>query len=731
MLDKITNMPTTERVNRLRQQCLAMAGLAGNPPKGPANPHAGLLRKESYRQTEGEYPDTIRRAMAVAHILRGTPVEVGKNELIVGMFPYCQLTPEEEEAFEAARQFQGSQPVVHGSDHLALDNDKLLALGAEGIMEEIALRCGQIDLNDPKATEKIEFYRATGVVLEGLCDFSDRYATEAERLAHTETDEKRREELLEIAEICRNVPRKPANSFREAIQSVWFVHLSIRVEGTGLCVGRPDQFLYPYYRQDKDAGKLTDEEALELLEMYLIKQNEFGTWPQGCMVGGVDAQGNDVTNELSYLCLRAMHNIRMVNPSLAIDWYECTPDDLLRYGCKMLSEGVSHPAIFNGEVIVPGLVDGGLAIEDARNHIHSTCIEMTPIGKSNIWVAHGYVNLAKALELALHNGVDPLSGQQVSPQTGEIAELSSLPELFIVWRKQMAKMVADNAQGRYNARLHLAEHSGSPLISCFVHDCLERGKDVVAGGALYNNIYPQGVGLVNVVDSMMAIKEFVYDKKQLTLAEVVEMCDQNFAGYENWRQRFMNRVSQYGNDLEEADNLALDVAQAWYDEVMSHEAPMGGRFRPGFLSWIQHGALGSQTGATPDGRLSRTALADSLSAAQGRDKNGPTAMIKSATKIDYRPANGGMVLNLKFSPSAVSGEEGVENLMQLLKSYLGMGGFEAQVNVISAETLRDAREHPENYRNLVVRVAGFSEYFTSLGRELQDEIIERTELSGF
>jgi len=730
-LDKIINMPMTDRVSRIRQQCLEMTGLAGNKASGSANPHAVLLRKESYRQTEGKYPDTIRRAMAVAHILRGTPVEIGEDELIVGMYPYCHLTPEDEEAFAEARQFQGSQPAVHGSDHLALDNDKLLSHGAKGIMEEIARRNAQVKTSDSEATKKKEFYEAARVVLEGLCDFSDRYAAEAERLANTETDEKRREELLEIAQICRNVPRKPANSFREAIQSVWFVHLSIRIEGTGLCIGRPDQFLYPYYRNDKDAGKLTDEETLELLEMYLIKLNEFGTWPQGCMVGGVDSQGNDATNELSYLCLRAMHNLRVVNPSLAIDWYECTPDDLLRYGCKMLSEGVSHPAIFNGEVIVPGLVDGGLAIEDARNHIHSTCIEMTPIGKSNIWVAHGYVNLAKALELALHNGIDPLSGEQVGPQTGELHELSSLPELFIAWRKQMAQMVADNAQARYNARLHLAEHSGSPLISGFVHDCLERGKDVVAGGAVYNNIYPQGVGLVNVVDSMMVIKKFVYEENQLTLAELVQMSDKNFEGYEDWRQRFINRALKYGNDSQEADNLALDVAQAWYDEVMSHEAPMGGRFRPGFLSWVQHGVLGTQTGATPDGRLSKTALADSLSAAQGRDKNGPTAMIKSATKIDYRPANGGMVLNLKFSPSAVRGREGVENLMQLLKGYLRMGGFEAQVNVISAEMLRDAREHPENYRNLVVRVAGFSEYFMSLSREIQNEIIERTELSNF
>ncbi len=731
ILDKIINMPMTDRVSRIRQQCLEMTGLAGNKARGPANPHAALLRQESYHQTEGKYPDTIRRAMAVAHILRGTPVEIGEDELIVGMYPYCHLTPEDEETFAEARQFQGSQPAVHGSDHLALDNDKLLTHGAKGIMEEIAQRLTGVEPGDPEATKKKEFYEAARIVLEGLCDFSDRYAAEAERLANTETDEKRREELLDIAQICRNVPRKPASSFREAIQSVWFVHLSIRIEGTGLCIGRPDQFLYPYYRKDKNAGKLTDEETLELLEMYLIKLNEFGTWPQGCMVGGVDAQGNDVTNELSYLCLRAMHNLRVVNPSLAIDWYECTPDDLLRYGCKMLSEGVSHPAIFNGEVIVPGLVDGGLAIEDARNHIHSTCIEMTPIGKSNIWVAHGYVNLAKALELALHNGIDPLSGEQVGPQTGELPESSSLPELFIAWRKQMAKMVADNAQARYNARLHLAEHSASPLISCFVHDCLERGKDVVAGGAVYNNIYPQGVGLVNVVDSMMVIKQFVYDDNQLTLAELIQMCDRNFEGYEDWRQRFINRAHKYGNDSPEADNFALDVAQAWYDEVMSHEAPMGGHFRPGFLSWVQHGVLGTQTGATPDGRLSRTALADSLSAAQGRDKNGPTAMIKSATKIDYRPANGGMVLNLKFSPSAVRGREGVENLMQLLKSYLRMGGFEAQVNVISAETLRDAREHPENYRNLVVRVAGFSEYFTSLSREIQNEIIERTELSNF
>jgi len=697
-----------------------------HPPGLLPCPETAWLRAESYRATEGQ-PPNLRRAQAVAHLLRGVPVEIGAEELLVGRYPWHRLTAEEQAELEEAHRYLSHQPRMHGSDHLALDNDKLLGVGVAGIRAEVRERRAAVPPDDPRAAEKQEFYDAEEVVLTGLLDFAERYAAEADRLAASEPNAQRRAELGDIAAVCRRVPRGPAQTFREAIQSAWFVHLAIRIDGTGLCVGRPDQYLYPAYRREREAGTLSDAEALEWLEFYFIKLNEFGTWPQGCMVGGVDAAGNDATNELSYLCLRAMHNLRLVNPALAIDWYEGTPDDLLRVGSRMLADGVGHPAIFNGEVIVPGLVEGGLALEDARNHIHSTCVEMTPIGCSNIWVAHGYINLAKALELALHNGVDPVTGERIGVESGELAELKTWDDLKRAWRQQLAHMVAANAEGRCRERLFLAEHSGSPLISPFVHDCLEEGRDIVAGGARYNNIYPQGVGLANVVDALLVIKKFVYDDGELTLPELVEICDRNFEGHETWRQRFLNYPLKYGNDLEEPDQLAVELAQVWYDEVQSHEAPLGGRFRPGFLCWIMHGVLGEQTGATPDGRLARTALADGLGAVQGRDRHGPTALIKSATQIDYRPANGGMVLNLKFSPSAVRGEEGVERLMELLKTYLRRGGFEAQVNVVSAETLRAARAHPEDYASLIVRVAGFSEYFTLLRPEIQDELIERVE----
>lgn len=706
----IPGLGSTPRVRRLREALLAMRGEWVD---------RGIFMGEAYAASEGE-PPVIRRAKAAARVLEGQAIEIREGELIVGAYPLREPTPADRERLAWANEVLARYPSERGiNGHMAIDNEKLLAVGIQGLLGEIAER-------RVEATGKSrEFYDAAAIALRGVLAFAERYAAEAEWLAAREPDSARRRELETIAANLRACPRGPAQTFQQALQAAWLVHLALRIE-CGLCVGRPDAFLRPYHERDLAAGRLTREQALELIECYLIKQNEFGTWPQGMMVGGQTRDGEDACNDLSFLFLEAAHNLRLVNPATAISWHRGTPDALLRKGIEMLADGLSHPAIFNDEVIVPGLVAAGLDVRDARQNIHSTCIEMTPIGCSNVWVVAEYINVAKCLELALHDGVDPVSGERRGPATGEVGAMSDFEQVIAAYETQLRHII-EQAVARTCADMeHKREWYPFPLLSPFVHDCLERGQDLSWGGGRYTLAYLQAVGTVNVVDSLMAIKHFVFDRRAMTLPEVVALCDANFDRAEAWRLRLLNHPEKYGNDLDEPDALAVRLVQTWYDAVMAHRSPMG-PFRPGFLAWIMHGVLGKDTGALPDGRRAGEALADSMGAAQGRDLNGPTAVIRSATKINYLPANGGMVLNLKFTPTALRGEEALDKLLALLKTYFTLGGFQAQINVVGRETLEEARRHPERHRGLIVRVGGYSDYFTALDPTLQDEIIRRTE----
>ena len=693
-----------------------------------------FLWTESYQETETEPWVIIRQAKALEKLLTRMTIDIDEDELIVGRHPKKIPSPKEKARLKEVAEYWQKRPVGAGmTGHMSVDTQKVLSLGFAGIKAHVEGKLQELDLSDPESIEKEVFYRAAIIVLNSVCIFAQRYADEAKRLATIEKNSTRKAELEKIASVCQQVPKHPARTFHEALQSSWFVHLLICVEnGEGhaaFCPGRFDQYAYPYYKRDIDGGRITKVEAQELFECFFLKFNEFDPYSrvQVLMIGGQTPEGLDGSNELSYMCLDACAKLKVINPALALSWHSGTPDELLHKACEVIKLGMGFPAIFNDEVIIPGLLRAGVAIEDARHYINGACVEISPIGKTNPWVASYYHNLPKCLELALNNGIDPVTGNQAGVKTGDIDTFKSFNDLLLAYKKQVARSVWLNTVNVNRQQKLKALWSPYPFLSCLIGDCIENGKDITAGGARYNLTEPEGVGMPNVADSLAVIKKLVFEDKILSLSELKEILRANFEGHEQLRQSLINKAPKYGNDIDEVDMLAKDVAESFLMEVEKYRSTIGGRYYGGFLCWTVHADFGRRTGATPDGRKAFEVLADSVGPAQGRDIHGPTAVIKSVTKFDHIPALGGLVLNLKFQPSMFQGEEGINQLSELIKTYFSLGGFEVQINVVSRETLLDAKKYPENHRNLIVRVAGYSDYFTRLDPLLQDDVISRTE----
>ncbi len=736
----------TARIERLKEEVLQVKGVFVDRQ---------LLWTESYRETERD-PIIIRQAKAFAKLLEGITIEIGDEELIVGRHPKREPSAEEQEKIgEAEAYWQGrtiydkAQKLLSAEEkvaqevglysaggmtgHMSLNNEKVLELGLVRISEEVENKLKNLDLTDSGDQEKVDFYRAALITLKAGCHFAERYVEEARRSAERENDPRRKRELERIAEVCERTPAYPARTFQEALQAAWFLHLLVAMEnGEGhacFCPGRVDRFAYPFYKSDIEKGIITQEEAQELLEAFLIKFNEFdpiGT-PQVLMIGGQNPDGSDSTNALSFMCLDACEKLRLIHPALAMSWHSKISEEFMTRACQVIKTGIGFPAIFNDEVIVPSLLRSGASSENACYYVPGSCVEISVIGKTNPWVASGYINFAKCLELALNDGVDPLTGKRAGISTGKAEDFQSFEELWEAYKKQIAYAVKLNVQTvNLHQRLWM-ECSPYPFLSCLIDDCLEKGKDITAGGAKYNFTEPEGVGMPNSADSLIAIKKLVFEERSKSLSELKDILAKNFEGFESFRQFLINRLPKYGNDIDEVDEIAKGIAHHFYSEVERYTDARGGKYRAGFLCWIMHSVLGRLTSATLDGRRAREVLADSIGPVQGRDRNGPTAVIKSATKFDHIPALGGLVLNLKFSPSIFSADDGIKRLSDLIKTYLYLKGFEVQINVIDKNTLLEAKRNPEAYRNLIVRVAGYSAYYTSLDPALQDEIIARTE----
>jgi len=596
--------------------------------------------------------------------------------------------------------------------------------------------------NDPDAFAKREQLKAMDIAADSIISYAKRHSKKALNLAENESDPIRKKELEKIAEICSHVPTQAPRTFWEALQHYWFIHLGVITEYNtwdAFNPGRLDQHLYTFYRKDISDGILTKEGAVELLQAFWIKFNnqpappkvgvtaeESSTYTDFCNInlGGLKEDGSNGVNELSYILLDVIEDLRILQPSSNIQISEKTPDDFIRRALKIIKTGFGQPSVFNADAIIQELTRQGKSLVDARNGGASGCVETGAFGKE-AYILTGYFNLVKILEVTLHNGNDPLTGKQVGLKTGDPTSFRTFDELLEVYTKQIKHFVDIKIKGNLIIERIWAQNP-SPFLSIIIDDCIINGKDYNDGGAKYNTSYIQIVGMGSITDCLTSLKYNIYDNQIYTMEQMLEVLKKNFEGFEEIRQKLISRTPKYGNDKDYADLITQQIFEIVYNAIDGRPNTRGGVHRINLLPTTVHIYFGMVTGATPDGRKAFTPLSEGISPVQGMDINGPTSVIKSAGKIDHL-RTGGSLLNQKFSPKFFSSESGINNVAHLIRSYFKMGGHHIQFNVVSANTLRAAQKDPIQYRNLIVRVAGYSDYYINLGKDLQEEIIRRTE----
>lgn len=600
-------------------------------------------------------------------------------------------------------------------------------------------------LNDKEAFDKKSQLNAMEICCDAIMILGERYAAYARELAEKETDETRKAELLQIAENCDVVPAHAPKTFWQAIQMYWFVHLGVTTElnpWDAYSPGRFDQHLNPFYIKDTEEGILDDEKALELLECLWVKFNnqpappkvgvtlkESGTYTDfaNFNTGGITPEGENGVNDVSYLILDCMDEMKLLQPSSNVQISKKTPQKFLKRACEISRKGWGQPAFYNTEAIIQELLNAGKTIEDARRGGTSGCVETGAFG-NEAYILTGYFNLPKILELTLYNGYDIVSKKQIGLPLGYAKDFKSYEELFDAYKKQIEYLVDIKIEGSNVIEKIYAEYMPAPFLSVITNDCISKGKDYNAGGARYNTNYLQGVGIGTITDSLAAIKYNVFDEKKFTMEELIEAMEHNFEGYDMIANLVRNRTPKYGNDDDYADNIMKDVFNFYQKTVTGRPNMKGGTYRINMLPTTCHVYFGEVMNASPNGRLAQKPVSEGISPEKGADTHGPTAVIKSCSKMDHL-RTGGTLLNQKFTPSVVKGEEGLDNMANLVRSYFNMDGHHIQFNVIDRETLIQAQKHPDEYKDLIVRVAGYSDHFRNLSKALQDEIIERTEQS--
>lgn len=627
--------------------------------------------------------------------------------------------------------------------HTVLD-DKIYKKGFKDFINDIDNEISNLDfLNDNKAVEKREELKAMRICAEALIGFAKRYGIYLTNLAGLEKDPRRKIELETMAGICVRVPENKPETFWEALQYYWFVHLGVITElntWDSFNPGRLDRNLFPLYSRDIETGLLDKEKARELLQSFWVKfhnqpappkvgvtAQESNTYTDFCLInlGGVDEHGNDAANELSYLILDVIEEMRLLQPSSMIQVSKKSPDKLLKRTLQIIKTGFGQPSIFNTDAIIQEMLGMGKSIIDARNGGASGCVETGAFGKES-YILTGYFNIVKVLEITLHNGIDPKTGKEIGIKSGEPARWQSFDDLKASFKMQLEYFINIKIKGNRIIERLWAELLPAPFMSILVDDCIKNGMDYNNGGARYNTSYIQGVGIGTITDSLSSIKQNVFDKKKFTIHEMMNILECNFEGYEEVRKLFLDDTPKYGNDDDYADNITKEIFEMYYSLINGRPNTKGGFYRINLLPTTCHVYFGSVIGATPDGRKAGVPLSEGISPVQGADRNGPTAVIKSAAKIDHL-RTGGTLLNQKFTPSLMDSEEGINKVLHLVRTYFKMDGHHIQFNVVDAETLRKAQQEPENYKDLIVRVAGYSDYFVNLGHDLQEEIIRRTE----
>ena len=803
------------------------------------------LITESYKETEGE-PIITRRAKAFAHILHNIPIIIRDNELIVGSSTIaprgCQTFPEfsyewleaeldtvatrtadpfeiaeetKAELKEADKYWKGKttselatsymapeaiKAIEHniftpgnyfynGVGHVTVKYWEVLEIGFEGIMEKAQKELDGCSVGDGNYARKSHFLEAVILSCKAVIDYAGRYAKLAQEMAAQTSDPVRKQELFVIAENCSRVPAKGAQNFYEACQSFWFVQQLLQMESSGHSIspGRFDQYMYPYYKKDMEAGTITREFAQELMDCIWVKLNDLNKCRdaasaegfagyslfQNLIAGGQNKEGEDVTNDLSIMCIQASMHVHLPAPSFSVRVWNGSPHEFLIKAAELTRTGIGLPAYYNDEVIIPALQNRGLSLEDAREYNIIGCVEPQKAGKTEGWHDAAFFNMCRPLELVFSNGMD--KGEMVGIPTGDVTQMKTFDEFFDAYKKQMEYCIsllvnADNA-----IDVAHAERCPLPFLSCMIDDCLKEGKSVQEGGAVYNFTGPQGFGIANMADGLFAIRKLVYEDKKVSMKELKEALAWNYdkgldaqsagdmtemimkamqkAGRnvdastaegllktfmgmkpgEQKIQRFkeihdmIDEVPKFGNDIPEVDYFAREVAYTYSKPLQKYNNPRGGKFQAGLYPVSANVPLGGQTGATPDGRYAHTPVADGVSPSAGKDVKGPTAAATSVSRLDHFIVSNGTLFNQKFHPSALSGREGLEKFVALIRGYFDQKGMHMQFNVVDRQTLLDAQEHPEKYKHLVVRVAGYSALFTTLSRSLQDDIIRRTE----
>ena len=830
------------RIDRL------IAHLYANAPEIEAD-RAELIT-ESYKQTES-LPIIKRRSAAFRHILENIPIVIREDELIVGSNSIaprgCQTFPEysfewlepefdtiatrEADPFYIAPATVERLKAVHpywrgktvsdlaaagmdpdvldvflnhgvftvgnyfynGVGHINVDYAMVINQGLEGVIAKTRAAMNNLYIGNGDYQRRKQFLEAVIESCEAVIGYAHRYAELARREAASCMNATRREELLQIAENCTRVPAKPARSFYEACQSFWFIQQLLQCESSGHSIspGRFDQYMYPHFKRDLDAGIITHAKAQEYIDCIWVKLNDlnkvrdaasaegfagYGLF-QNLIVGGQNEQGMDATNDLSYMCMEATMHVRLPQPSLSIRVWNCSPHDLLLKAASVTREGLGVPAYYNDEVIIPAIMARGLTLEDARDYCIIGCVEPQKGAKTDGWHDAAFFNMCRPLELVFSNGMD--KGKQIGPRTGDVTQMRSFEEFFEAYKTQQNRMIemmvhADNAVDyAHSVRCPL------PFESCLCDDCIERGVSIQEGGAHYNFTGPQGFGIANMTDALLAVKTLVFDEKKVSMQELREALADNFgqgllpkkateltvqitkelmmsganvgadvirAVYDNLanaktvpdakKARYaeilamIEALPKYGNDIPEVDNFAREVGNTYTKPLEKFTNPRGGMFQAGLYPVSANVPLGYQTGATPDGRLAFTPIADGVGPASDRDRKGPTATANSVARLDHGIASNGTLFNQKFHPSALSSMASLEKFVAYLRGYFDQKGMHVQYNVVSRETLIDAQKNPEKYKNLVVRVAGYSALFTTLSRSLQDDIISRTEHGG-
>ena len=710
-IDTPISLDLPAEVAELREKALAFHQAVGPDPLWV--PELTLAEARAWANQDQAEDWLIWRARRCAARLRDLPLDLEPGERIVGRPRLFPRTAEDDARIAQAGENLATLPAFPGGDagHLHPDYARLFKVGLGGLQEEIA-RKGEQAERDARP-----FYKACRIALEGMQNWCLRVSQACQAMAAADGRDAVRWQAL--GSICQRVSHAPPRTFHEAIQLLFLTLVSLWFgEGHPLTSpGRLDQTLRPFYEADRAAGQITPQEAFELICCLYIQMNRIlqtGS-ANSVIVGGRDRLGQDATNELTYLCLAARIAVGLAYPTVAVAWHEDTPSALCDFSMRMLAQGMGDPAFFNDALIVEGLREHGVTQEDAYDYMNSTCVEIKPVGSANIWVTQPYFNLPQSLlkimsEVAVGDRDEPSDfGELSSAVEGELASQIQDAALRLddTWRQR-------GAQGCF------------PLASCFIRDCLGRGCDFDRGGALYNWVENSFVGLANLVDSLVAVRYLVYDKRELSVGALYRILESDFSVHEGLRQRIINSLPKYGNDVPEPDALARQWAEFL---IETSEANRVGphRYVPGFFCWIKHEQLGAQTGATPDGRPARWPLADGAGGAQGRERMGPTASILSTTKWSHRSVLGGLVQNVKFSGDLLAKAEDRRALWDLIETYLRRGGFEIQVNIVSRETLLAAQEHPQQYADLLVRVAGYSDYFVKLNAGMQEEIIARTE----